>query len=76
MKKEYKIGNQKGVTLIVLVITIIVLIIIAGISIGTGISGMKQAKENKLLTELGMVNHAALERYTKVSLTKETYPGI
>ena len=59
MKKEYKIGNQKGVTLIVLVITIIVLIIIAGISIGTGISGMKQAKENKLLTELGMVNHAA-----------------
>ena len=40
MKKETrnKISNQTGVTLIALVITIIVLIIIAGISIGTGIS--------------------------------------
>ena len=49
MKKETrnKISNQTGVTLIALVITIIVLIIIAGISIGTGISGMKQARENK-----------------------------
>lgn len=78
MKKETrnKISNQTGVTLIALVITIIVLIIIAGISIGTGISGIKQARENKLLTELGMMNHAVLERYTKASLTGETYPGV
>lgn len=78
MKKEKrnKINSQTGITLIALAITIGILVIIAGVSIGLGISGTKQARENKLLTELGMLNHAALERYTKVSLTGETYPGV
>lgn len=78
MKKETrnKISNQTGVTLIALVITIIVLIIIAGITIGAGISGIKQTRENRLITELNMLNHAILERYTKASLTGEDYPGV
>ena len=80
MKKQKetrnKISNQTGVTLIALVITIIVLIIIAGITIGAGISGIKQTRENRLITELNMLNHAILERYTKASLTGEDYPGV
>lgn len=67
--------NNKGITLIALVITIVVLLIIASISIGGGIEGVKTAAENKLLTELDMVQHAVLERYTKVCITKEIVPG-
>lgn len=63
--------NEKGITLIVLVITIIVLLIIVGISIGSGKEEIKDAKKNKLLSELDMVQHAILERYTKYSLTKD-----
>lgn len=67
--------NNKGITLIALVITIVVLLIIASISIIGGIEGAKTAAENKLLTELDMVQHAVLERYTKVCVTKEAVPG-
>ena len=68
--------NQTGITLIALTITIIILIIIAGVTIGIGMSGIKQTRENRLITELNMINHAILERYTKASLTGEKYPGI
>lgn len=67
--------NNKGITIIVLVITIIVMLIIAGVTIATGITGTEEAKSNSLVTELNMVSHAVLERYTKASLTKEQYPG-
>lgn len=67
--------NNKGITLIALVITIVVLLIIASISIVGGIEGAETAAENKLLTELDMVQHAVLERYTKVCITKEIVPG-
>ena len=67
--------NNKGITLIALVITIVVLLIIASISIIGGIEGAKTAAENKLLTELDMVQHAALQRYTKAQMTKEDVPG-
>lgn len=67
--------ENKGVTLIALVITIIILLIIASISIGSGITGVEKATENKLFSELKMVQHAILERYTRVMLTKEELPG-
>lgn len=67
--------DNKGITLIALVITIIVLLIIASISIVGGIEGSETAAENKLLTELDMVQHAVLQRYTKVQMTKEDVPG-
>lgn len=63
--------NNKGVTLVSLVVTIIVLLIIASISIVGGIQGADTAADNKLLTELDMVQHAVLQRYTKYSLTKD-----
>ncbi len=67
--------NQEGITLIALTITIIVLLILAGITINMGTSNIKDSKENALLTELGMVQNAILQRKTKVDLTDEEYPG-
>lgn len=68
--------NQKGITIIALVITIIVLLIIASISIGSALNSHQLAAKNKLLTEVEMVQHAALERYTKqVTLGNENFPG-
>lgn len=69
------IRNEKGVTIVALIVTIIVLLIIAGITIGNGMEGAEVAEDNKLLTELNMVQHAVLQRYTKVSLTKQDVPG-
>ena len=40
-----------------------------------GTSNIKDSKENALLTELGMVQNAILQRKTKVDLTDEEYPG-
>lgn len=70
------IRENKGITLVALVITIILLLIISGISITGVIRGNKEAKESKLFSELNMVQHAILERYTKAQLTKEELPGI
>lgn len=67
--------NNKGITLIALVITIVVLLIIASITIVGGIEGADTAAENKLLSELDMVQHAVLQRYIKVQMTKEDVPG-
>ena len=67
--------NQEGITLIALTITIIVLLILAGITINMGTSNIKDSKEKALLTELGMVQNAILQRKTKVDLTDEEYPG-
>lgn len=67
--------NNKGVTLIALVITVVVLLIISGITISIGSNNAKKAKDNKLLTEVMMVQNAILQRKTKVELTKGNYPG-
>ena len=67
--------KNEGITLLTLVITIILLIIISGISITGTIKGQKQTNESTQITELNMVQHAILERYTKSQLTKETLPG-
>ena len=62
--------------MIALIITIIVLLIIASISIGSALNSHETAAKNKLLTEVGMVQHAALERYTKqVTIGNEDFPG-
>lgn len=79
-KKKEKIMNQKpkhdkGITMVALVITIIVLLILASVSIIGATASKNEAKENIALSELQMVQHAALERYTKVTLTGEKYPG-
>lgn len=67
--------RNNGITLIALVITIILLLIISGISITGTITDQKQAEANTQITELNIIQHAILERYTKSQLTKEKLPG-
>lgn len=68
--------KNEGITLIVLVITVILLLIISGISI-TGTMREKTDTEDIVqFSELSMVQHAILERYTKSQLTKESLPGM
>lgn len=69
------IRKNKGITLIALVITVVLLLIISGISITGTITDQKQAEANTQKTELTIIQHAILERYTKSKLTKETLPG-
>ena len=73
--KKYNIINNKGITLLALVITIIILLILASVTINISTDSIKETDENTLISELKMVQHAALERYTKAVLTHERYPG-
>ena len=68
MKNREKIlKKEKGITLVSLVITIIVLLILAGVSITGGLQIAKNSGDTAILAELEMVQHAALERYTKAA---------
>ena len=69
------IRKNNGITLVALVIIIIVLIIIASISITGILQDTDETKDNVAISELGMVQHAILERKTKAQLTKEELPG-
>lgn len=69
------IRKDQGITLMVLVITIILLLIISGISITGTLRGHEETEEASEISELNMIQHAILERYTKAQLTKETLPG-
>lgn len=65
--------ENKGITLIALVITIIVLLILSSIGVVAGSESIKSAEDNKLLVELDMVQHAVLERYSKYKLVNDKY---
>lgn len=69
------IRENRGITLIAVVITIILLLIISGISITGTIQEHKEVEESSQISELNMIQHAILERYTKAQLTKEVLPG-
>lgn len=69
------IRKNRGITLVALIITIVILSIISGISITGTLRGRKEAEESSQISELNMVQHAILERYTKAQLTKEALPG-
>ena len=63
--------ENNGITIIALVVTILVLLILAGVTINGVIHGIDESEENKLLSELSMVQHAITQRYTKYELTKD-----
>ncbi len=63
--------NQKGITVVSLLITVIVLIILSGIGIKIGTDSIKASRDGKLASELSMVQHAVLEQYTKYQTTKD-----
>lgn len=65
------VKENKGITLIALIITIIVLIIIGAIGVKAGRDSIRAGKDNRLWTELDMVQHAIMESYTKYKLTND-----
>lgn len=65
------IKNNKGITLIALMITIIILLIISSVVITSSLQGVNETQSNKAESELNMVQHAIVERYTKYKLTKD-----
>lgn len=69
------IRKNQGITITTLAITVVVLLIISGISITGSIRGKEETEEIAQISELSMIQHAILERYTKAQLTKETLPG-
>lgn len=66
--------NEKGITLVALVITIIILIIIAGISIKSAVKDSAGAGESIKITELQIVSNALVQTNTKLKIAKEK-PG-
>lgn len=60
-----RIKNEKGITLMILVITIIVLLILASISINLGDDSIDSTKDRKLQAELEIVQQACVTEYTK-----------
>lgn len=77
MKNSNKkvINKEKGITLLALVTTIIVLIILVSTIVNISQNGIKESKEDTMLSELGIVQNAILQRKTKADLTDEDYPG-
>ena len=67
----HKTKENQGITLIALVITIIVLSILIGITLYSGTGAIRQTQQNKLFTELGMVQHAVMERYYQYTITQD-----
>ena len=60
-----KIKNEKGVTLVALVITIIVTIMLASITMTIGMDSVNSTKDRKLQSELQMVGQATITEYSK-----------
>lgn len=57
------IRNEKGITLVILVITVIVLMIIALVSINLGGDTIEEVKEKKNVTELSTVQQAIFQQF-------------
>ena len=63
--------NNKGITLIALTVMVIVIIIIASVTVYSGINSVKNSKDKKYEAELGTIQHAVLENYSKYLSTKD-----
>jgi Tfp pilus assembly protein PilE len=61
-------NNEKGITLVALVITIIVLLILVSVSISAGKSSIKEASDDTQFTELKEVQTAIAEKKMKEDL--------
>ena len=59
------IKADRGITLMILIITVIILLILGGIGVYTSVDLVRNSKSNKLTVELETVQHAILEEYTK-----------
>lgn len=66
------LSKDKGITLTALVITVAIMLILTSVTLYTGKNVIKEAKENKLIADLEIVQHAVLEQYEKFKITKNT----
>ena len=64
-----RLNEKKGITLIALIITISVLTILLGVTLYNGVSDIRTARNEKLLSELEIVKHAVYEAYTNYKKT-------
>lgn len=64
--------KEKGVSLIILAITIIILLILAGITIQYGTNAIEESKMTKEYDNLLTIQHAVYEQYNKYLLTKNS----
>ena len=60
--------DNRGITLVALVVTIIVLLILAGIGINTGISSMEKVKLEELKTNMLLIEAKARECVEEANL--------
>lgn len=63
--------NNKGISMIILIVTIIVLLILSGITIGIGSNIFNESQNDTSMSELKMVKQAVLEKYTKYLIVKD-----
>lgn len=64
-----KIKQEKGITMVMLVIIVIALMIIAGVAINMGEIDMNATLDSKLEGELKMVQYAVFQQYAKYKTT-------
>ena len=64
--------NNKGVTLVILILTIIVVVIIAGVTIDLSIESIDQTIETQDASEMLMIQHAIQEIYVQYSNTNDS----
>lgn len=74
-RQNMNIRKNRGITIVALVVSIIILLIIAGVSISGTIIGVKETEATAQMSELTMIQHAILERYTSSIYTKQELPG-
>ena len=69
--------NNKGISLITLIVTIIVIIILAGVAIYTGYTyNIQKATSTKIYTEMNAISTAVSERGKEHRIDNEAYPYV
>ena len=61
--------NNKGITLIMLIVTIIIILITAGITIELSIDSVEQTTDSQDISEMLIIQHAIQERYLEYTQT-------
>ena len=64
--------NEKGITLISLIITIIITIIISGVTITASLQNFNQTNKDKEQAELVIIGNAMLQTKVKYEIAKES----
>ena len=69
MTKDLK--EEKGITLITLVITILIMLILAGITVTSGLESVEMTKQTSMITQLEMIQEKVNTIYEKGKLNQE-----